>query len=163
MAYIVRAYRRGEEEYVAALHKRLYSEEYSWGPDFTDYAMKIAMDFAGKDRDTREELFVAEEDDELIGSIMLCGTEEPVVGQLRLYAVEKAWRGRGVGNALLSTLMHKAKEAGYKKLVLWTASPLEAAICQYEGLGFKRTEYVENNTWRTDGGSLFEIKMEMAL
>ena len=43
MNAIVRPYRQGEERYVAELHKRLYSEEYSWGPSFTDYAAKIAL------------------------------------------------------------------------------------------------------------------------
>lgn len=55
MEYIVRPYRSGEEQYVADLHRRLYSTEYSWGPSFTDYAVKIALDFAKKDKNDREE------------------------------------------------------------------------------------------------------------
>ena len=46
MDFIIRPYKQGEEKYVADLHKALYSTEYSWGPSFTDYAMKIATDFA---------------------------------------------------------------------------------------------------------------------
>ena len=42
MDFIIRPYKQGEEKYVAELHKALYSTEYSWGPSFTDYAMKIA-------------------------------------------------------------------------------------------------------------------------
>ena len=41
MNFIIRPYKQGEEKYVADLHKALYSTEYSWGPSFTDYAMKI--------------------------------------------------------------------------------------------------------------------------
>ena len=47
MKYIVRPYRRGEEQYVADAHCRLYPAEYGWGPAFTEYAAKIAVEFAG--------------------------------------------------------------------------------------------------------------------
>ena len=47
MKYIVRPYRRGEEQYVADAHCWLYPAEYGWGPAFTEYAAKIAVDFAG--------------------------------------------------------------------------------------------------------------------
>lgn len=88
MEYLIRPYKRGEEEYVADIHKRLYSQEYNWGPEFTDYAVGIPRDFAKKPQNDREELFVAEQDGQLAGCIMLCQTDEWNVGQLRLFAVE---------------------------------------------------------------------------
>lgn len=57
--------------------------------------------------------------------------------------------------------MERAKSVGYQKLVLWTASPLIAAIHHYEKIGFRITESVENYTWSTDGTTLDEIKKEM--
>ena len=163
MDTVIRPYRPGEERYVAELHKRLYSEEYSWGPSFTDYAAKIALDFAKKEKSDKEELFVAELNGSLAGCIMLCQTDDPSVGQLRLFAVEKAYRRYGIGSALIQAVMDKVKEAGYQKVILWTASPLAAAIRHYEKLGFKAVESVENTTWATDGSSLQEIKMELSL
>lgn len=163
MNAIVRPYRPGEERYVAELHKRLYSEEYAWGPSFTDYAAKIALDFAKKEKSDKEELFVAELNGSLAGCIMLCQTDDPSVGQLRLFAVEKAYRRYGIGSALIRTVMDKVKAAGYQKVILWTASPLAAAIRHYEKLGFKAVESVENTTWATDGSPLREIKMELSL
>ena len=160
---IVRPYRKGEEQYVADLHRRLYSTEYSWGPSFTDYAVNIALEFAKKAHNDREELFVAQKDDCLIGCIMLCQTEAPEVGQLRLFAVEMAHRCEGVGAALMDAFWEKAKSAGYEKLMLWTASPLTAAIRHYERLGFRRTDSVENHTWSTEGALVEEIKMEREL
>lgn len=161
MNYIIRPYRYGEEQYVADLHRRLYSTEYSWGPSFTDYAVEIALNFAKKEKNDREELFIAEKDDTLIGCIMLCQTDEPYVGQLRLYAVEMEYRRYGVGTALVNAFMEKAKSVGYKKLILWTASPLIAAIHHYEKLGFQITDSVENHKWSTEGALIEEIKMEM--
>ena len=97
------------------------------------------------------------------GSVMLCGTEDPSVGQLRLFAVEKNRRRQGIGRALMEALLAKAEEVGYETLILWTAGPLEAAIRQYERFGFRITETVENRTWRPDGEPVLEIKMEKTL
>lgn len=163
MDYTIRSYKPGEEMFVADLHKRLYSSEYSWGPSFTDYAMDIAIEFTKKEKSDKEELFVADCHGVLAGCIMLCQTDAPAVGQLRLFAVEKAYRRYGIGSALADACMKKAKEAGYKKIILWTASPLTDAIRHYKKLGFKTVESVKNTTWDLDGTSLDEIKMELIL
>ncbi len=161
MDFVVRPYQDGDAQYAANLHKKLYSEEYSWGSSFTEYAAKIALDFAQKPKNQREELFLAESNGTPIGCIMLCQTDEPSVGQLRLFAVEKEYRKYGVGSALIQALMAKATSVGYQKLILWTASPLTAAIRHYKKLGFRITETVENHDWSTKGETLNEIKMEM--
>lgn len=163
MDYTIRSYKPGEEMFVADLHKRLYSSEYSWGPSFTDYAIEIAIGFAKKKKSDKEELFVADCQGVLVGCIMLCQTDDPAVGQLRLFAVEKEYRRYGIGSALTDAFMKKAKEAGYKKIILWTASPLTDAIRHYKKLGFKTVESVQNTTWNLDGTPLDEIKMELIL
>lgn len=163
MEFTVRPYQKGEENYVADLHQRLYTEEYAWGPSFTDYAVKIALDFAKKAKSDREELFIAEAKGSPIGCVMLCETDDPDVGQLRLYAVEKEYRKFGIGSALTEAFMEKAKSAGYRKLMLWTAGPLTAAIHHYEKMGFHTVESVENNDWSTKGTPVEEVKMEMDL
>mgnify|MGYP005858758361 CR=1 FL=1 len=163
MNYTIRPYKPGEEQYVAELHNELYSSEYSWGPRFTDYAMKIATEFAKNKKSDREEMFVADCGNALAGSIMLCQTDDYAVGQLRLFAVEKAYRHHGIGSALIAAFMQKAKDSGYQKIILWTASPLTDAIRHYERLGFKTVESVENTTWDTNGRTLDEIKMELFL
>ena len=163
MNYEIRPFHTGEEQYVADLHKKLYSEEYSWGPAFTDYAIKVALDFANKENSDREELFIAEANGIPVGCIMLCETDDSDIGQLRLFAVEKDYRKFGIGSALIRAFMDKAKDAGYQKIILWTASPLTAAIRHYEKLGFVAVESVENHSWSTDGSTVYEIKMEMSL
>ena len=145
MEYTVRPYRKGEEVYVADAQRRIYSEEYRWGDAFIRYAVKVAMDFAEKEKNDREELWVAYADGKLVGCIMLCETDDPTVGQLRLFLVEKEYRRYGIGGALIKALMEKAKEAKYEELILWTASPLTAAIRHYERLGFRVTEEKEND------------------
>lgn len=163
MEYTIRPYKKGEEEYVADAQRRIYSEEYRWGDAFINYAVKVAMDFAEKEKSNREELWVADADGELVGCIMLCETDKPMVGQLRLFLVEKDYRRYGIGGALIKALMEKAREAKYEELILWTASPLTAAIRHYERLGFRATEEKENDEWSLDGESVTEVKMAMKL
>ncbi len=164
MEFIIRPFRPGEEKYVANLHERLYSNEYGWGPGFIDYAKAIALEFPERRKPPKDELWVAETSDgELVGSVMLCATDDPEVGQLRLFAVEKHCRRQGIGSALMAKLFEQAREIGFKKLILWTAAPLEAAIRGYERAGFQVVESSENTNWCTDGSSITEIKMEMTL
>ena len=163
MDFIVRPYRSGEEEYVADLHERLYSEEYGWGPEFVRYAIEIPRRFAGKERNGREELFIAEQNGSPEGSIMLCAADDPDVGQLRVFAVEKDCRRQGIGAALLRAAMEKAESAGYRRVMLWTADAVTDALRKYEALGFRVTETKENRTWRPDGEAVVEIKMEKEL
>lgn len=164
MEFIVRPFRPGEEAYIAGAQRRVYSEEYHWGPSFIDYAVKVTLDFAARDRNDGEEMWVAEAEGRLVGCIMLCRAEEsPDMGQLRLFLVEKDYRRSGIGRALTSALFQKAREAGYRRLVLWTASPLTDAIRHYERLGFRKVEEVENRDWSLEGKTLFEVKMVMDL
>ena len=163
MEPIVRPYRSGEEEYVADLHERLYSEEYGWGPEFVKYAVEIPRHFAAKERNGREELFIAEQNGRPVGSLMLCASDDPDVGQLRVFAVEKDCRCQGIGAALLQAALEKAESAGYRRLMLWTADAVTDALRKYEALGFRVTETKENRTWRPDGEAVVEIKMEKEL
>ncbi|MFC2662777.1 MAG: GNAT family N-acetyltransferase [Eubacterium sp.] len=117
------------------------SEEYSWRPSFSDYAASIALNFAKKPGNDREELFIAVADGKPVGCIMLCETDNHDVGQLRLFAVEKEYRKLGIGSALLQAFFQKAKSSGYQKIILWTASPLTAAIRQYKKMGFQTTDW----------------------
>lgn len=57
----------------------------------------------------------------------------------RLY-VRDAFRGRGVGIALVRWLMDQARHAGYKKMYADTMPVMERALTMYDALGFKRTQ-----------------------
>ena len=163
MEYTIRPFRPGEEEYVADAHCRIYAEEYRWNDIFAGYAVQIARSFAQKERSPREEMWIAEADGRPIGSIMLCETEDPEIGQLRLFAVEKPYRRLGVGSALTQTLLARAREAGFRGLVLETAACLTDAIRLYERLGFHKDAEVPNTEWSLDGDTVYEVMMSMAL
>ena len=164
MEYTVRPYKKGEEQYVAEAHRRVYREEYNWGPAFSEYAAAIALDFAKKEHGPGEELWVAEDTaaGRLLGCIMLCGAGDDI-GQLRLFLVEPDSRRSGIGSALTKALFSRAREAGYRRLILWTAGPLEDAVRIYGRLGFVQTETSSNTDWSLAGEPVTEIKMELEL
>ncbi len=76
--------------------------------------------------------------------------------------VERAWRGKGVGGALLRKLIDRAKELGYHKLVL-SAFPWNAAgMALYQRHGF-RTVGIYEEQGLLDGKWVDTVIMEKIL
>ena len=57
-------------------------------------------------------------------------------GEVKRMYVDRAWRGRGVGRALLETLIAHARAIGYHNLRLGTIADMTAARSLYHSLGF---------------------------
>ena len=117
-----------------------------------------------KEHGPGEELWVAEDTEtgRLLGCIMLCDAGDNV-GQLRLFLVEPDCRRFGIGSALTRALFDRARQAGYRRLILWTAGPLEDAVRIYGRMGFVTTETSENTDWSLAGEPVTEVKMELEL
>jgi phosphinothricin acetyltransferase len=76
--------------------------------------------------------------------------------------VERAWRGKGVGGALLRGLIARAKQLGYHKLVL-AAFPWNAGgMALYQKCGF-RTVGIYKEQGLLDGKWVDTIIMEKIL
>ena len=58
------------------------------------------------------------------------------VGEVKRMYVDGEWRGKGVGRALLETLIAWAKVAGYQRLRLGTLADMLGAQALYRSLGF---------------------------
>jgi GNAT superfamily N-acetyltransferase len=74
----------------------------------------------------------------------------------RLY-VRDAFRGRGVGLALVEWILAQARAIGYEEMYLDTMPPMESAIAMYERLGFTRCEPYADAP--TDGALCFRLKL----
>jgi len=83
------------------------------------------------------------------------------VADISVY-VERGWRGKGVGRALLTRLVELGREQGYHKLVL-SAFPFNTAgVALYERLGF-RTVGIYEEQGQLDGQWVDTIVMERLL
>lgn len=87
-----------------------------------------------------EHVFIAEsfETRQLLGSVtILKHREEANTALLRLFFVDPAARGAGLGARLISESISFARGRGYAKMILWTFSVLEGARRLYKRAGFQ--------------------------
>ena len=59
------------------------------------------------------------------------------VAKLRMLIVDPHARGLGIGRRLVDQCVHFARQAGYRKITLWTHSQLKAARAIYQQAGFR--------------------------
>jgi len=138
MDYTLRSHRPGDMGWVIHRHGVLYSEEYGWDEQFEALVAEIAAHFIQNFDPKRERCWIAEKDGAIVGSVFLVSLAEDAA-KLRLLLIEPAARGLGLGRRLVEECIRFAREAGYKKIVLWTQSNLGAARHIYENTGFKMT------------------------
>ncbi len=108
-----------------------------------DYAETLA-DAAARFRDA--ELLVAVDGaNEVLGSVTVVSPGTPYAeiseaGELefRMLSVAASARGRGVGEALVRTVVDRARAAGIGRVVLSSSEKMAAAHRLYERLGFTR-------------------------
>ena len=80
--------------------------------------------------------FVLEtEDGSIIGAYGLYPIEEHTC-ELRKMYLHKAHRGKGLGKLLLEDALSKARQVGFERMILETASVLKEAIALYKSYGF---------------------------
>jgi RimJ/RimL family protein N-acetyltransferase len=100
--------------------------------------------------------------DQVIGWCDISSLDRPVfahAGSLGM-GVLKAYRGQGVGKALISSALQKAKEKGLTRIELTVREKNTAATALYEKMGFEK-EGIHKNAVRIDG--IYEHHISMAL
>ena len=81
--------------------------------------------------------FVAEVDGRAVGSVALSPRSEGVAWLSKLF-VDAAYRGRGLGRALLARAVEEARVRGYRRIELETRTIYREAIHLYEATGWVR-------------------------
>ena len=117
-------------------HGVLYAEEHGYDERFEGVVAELAAKFLAHHDPRRERCWIAEEDGEFAGCVMLV-KKSPTVAKLRVLLVEPGARGAGLGMRLIRTCVRFARRAGYKKITLWTHRSLTAARRLYERAGFR--------------------------
>ena len=83
----------------------------------------------------RGAIWLAHAGDESVGCVALRPLPDRV-GEVKRMYVAPGWRGRGVGRALLETLIERARTLGYQRLRLGTLADMTTAQALYQSLGF---------------------------
>jgi DNA-binding MarR family transcriptional regulator/GNAT superfamily N-acetyltransferase len=145
-SYILRAPRPGDFGWIVKRNAELYSQDYGWVAPFEGVCAQIVADFANKFDESREHCWIAENDGENVGAVMLANDGNGVA-RVRLLLVEPKARGLGIGARLVDELIRFARAAGYRKITLWTHSVLTAARHIYQKAGFKLMRSEEHQSW----------------
>ncbi|MFY0406336.1 GNAT family N-acetyltransferase [Solicola sp. PLA-1-18] len=143
----VRLAHPSEPETAGALTASVYAVEgYLTRPDGSPdehYRGELAD---GRRRERDAELVVAVDDGELVGTVTWCPPGSPMrevattdrQGEVRMLAVARSARGRGVARALVTWCLDRADEQGLDEVVLCSLQEMTAAHALYTGFGFRR-------------------------
>ena len=125
----------GDFGWVVQQHGEVYAREYGWNADFEGLVAGLVSDYVRKADPEWEGCWVAELDGQRVGAVFVV-RKSARVAQLRMLILSPQARGLGVGGLLTDTCIAFARAKGYRKMVLWTNSCLDAARAIYSKRGF---------------------------
>jgi len=148
-SFVLRPPQPGDLGWVVHRHGAVYAQEYGYNEQFEALVAEIVAHFVQRYDAKRERCWIAERDGELVGSVFLVARSK-TVAQLRLLLVEPRARGSGLGTRLVDECVRFARQAGYRKIMLWTQSELVAARRLYQGAGFHVGRKERNSSFGKD-------------
>lgn len=134
---VIRPHQNGDMGWIVHRHGALYAQEFGYDEHFEALVAEVVAAFLRHHDPKRERCWIAEQDGEIVGSLLLVRHSEDTA-KLRLLLVEPAARGQGIGSRLIAACIRFARSVNYRTITLWTQSELLAARRVYEQAGFHR-------------------------
>jgi len=157
--YVLRPPAPGDMGWIVSRHGALYADEQGWDEHLEGLVAEIVAAFVRKHDPKRERCWMAERDGENVGCVFLV-RQSPRVARLRLLLVEPKARGLGIGARLVGECIRFARQAGYRKITLWTHDILHAARRIYQQAGFQLISSRSHREFGTDVvGETWELKL----
>jgi DNA-binding MarR family transcriptional regulator/N-acetylglutamate synthase-like GNAT family acetyltransferase len=158
-SYVLRQPRHGDYGTVIGRQGALYALEHGWDGTFEALVAEIVAAFIRSFDPRFERCWIAERDEEVVGSVFVV-RHSAEVAKLRLLYVDASARGLGIGARLVDECIGFARSAGYARLTLWTNDVLVAARRIYEAAGFVLTGEERHRSFGKDlVGQTFDLKL----
>ncbi len=134
----------GDLGWVVMAHGETYAREYGWDGTFEQLVARIAADW----NPATDAAWIAELDGERVGCVFWVAGEG--TAKLRLLLVEGKARGHGLGGRLVEKCVAHAREAGCRRLSLWTNDVLTSARRIYVAAGFRLVDQEPHHSFGHD-------------
>jgi GNAT superfamily N-acetyltransferase len=110
---------------------------------------RIVADYANDPGSSPHAAWIAEADGVRAGCVF-CVPADEASAQLRILLVDPQVRGQGLGRLLVDACLAFARDAGYKRVWLWTNDVLHAARKIYLDAGFVCTNEEPHHSFGVD-------------
>jgi len=130
-------------------HGILYVDEFGWEDRFEGVTAEVVAQFVQNLDPKREQCWIAEKDGDNVGSVF-CVKESDDVARLRMLLVGPEARGLGLARRLVEECVRFARQAGYRRMTLWTYDVLVAARRIYTELGFTLVQQASHSEFGAD-------------
>jgi DNA-binding MarR family transcriptional regulator/GNAT superfamily N-acetyltransferase len=147
---VLRGPRPGMLGHIIARHGEIYQTEFGYPANFEGYVAIAFGELMQAFSPPRDRIFIAERGGRFLGSIAVKGRPH-ATAQLRFLIVERWARGLGLGRRLVRRVLDHARANGERKIVLDTASNLDAARALYAEHGFRKVDSVAGEPWLPRG------------
>lgn len=156
---ISHAFEPGDLGQLILIHGAQNYQDYGFSPVHEAYCARIFADFLLNETPGRSKAWVARKEGKAVGSVLICELPGDVA-QLRLLFADKSVRGLGLGQWLVEDAVQYCREAGFRKVFLWTVDGLERAIAIYRSAGFEQTGEKTQIAW---GRESRELRFDLPL